>query len=366
MNEQSENPEHAGNSKKSLPKVMRGCFMAVAAGFLICILAFIAVIGFLFVGIAMEMASPPQRRAPIALRELHLSGPVKGPKLAVINVEGLIFGSSTPTPQISPVAVISAKLERAFADENVKAVILHVDSPGGGVTGADILNEKIAELRREYPDKPVVASILNLAASGAYYGICGVDKIVAHPTSLVGSIGVMMPLYDASELMNKIGVKEESIKSGEFKDIGSPLVERSDEEKEKHRELLREIVYAMHERFVDTVANGRQKDFDEVAEVADGRIFTAPQALELGFVDSIGYERDVVEAAKELTGITQPVIVQYRRDVSFGALLASLISAEGFNFQNMFGDLLFDNNYSVKPYPLYLWSVDEEVVLSNR
>ncbi len=342
--------------KGTFSGVLRGCFTAVLAAFLICTLAVVAVVGFMVVGAVMQVGAP-RRVVPVGLREVHLSGPVKGPKIAVVNIEGLIYGGSTPSAQMTPVALLSAKLRRARLDPEVKGVLLLVDSAGGGITGSDVLHNKLKELRDRPDAVPVVASILNVGASGAYYGICGVDRIIAHPTALTGSIGVLMPLYDATELMRKIGVREDSILSGEYKDLGSPFSERTEEERRRQRELLEDIVRSMHERFVEIVAESRGLEVDDVRALADGRIMTAADALEAGLIDDIGYENDAVAILSEKTGLKDPRIVQYRREITLGTFISSLLRARGSVLDLL--PILDKNAVRPTPRPMYLWTAGE-------
>ncbi len=355
MNDTQDSVSRTSESQGSFSRVFRGCFVAILAALLISMLGIVAVVGFILVGVAMQ-AQAPRRFEPVALRELHLSGPVGAPKIAVINVEGLIYGSSKPSGRLTPVSTVSAKLDRAHRDPQVRGVLLFVDSAGGGVTGSDILRERLERLRTEDDAKPVVASILDIGASGAYYSICGVDKIMAHPTSLTGSIGVLMPLYDATGLMEKIGISEESILSGDYKDIGSPFSERTEEMKERQRELLKEIVDSMHERFVSSVAAGRGLDHDQVAAVADGRIMTAEDARDAGLIDAIGYENDAVEVLSNMIDVPDPKLVAYRRERSLGALITSFATARGL-------DLSFlpfsEERLRLKSRPMYLWTGED-------
>ncbi len=339
--------------KGSFSRLLTGCLLAVSAAVLMCVLALIAVVGFMIAGTALGTTSAPRTAQAVPLRDIHLAGPSKGPAIAVIDVEGMIYGSSFPQSELSPVSIISAKLDRARRDPEVKGVLLMVDSPGGSVTGADILYDQMRKLKEAPEGKPVVASVLNIAASGAYYGICGVDKIMAHPTSLTGSIGVLMPLYDATELMQKIGIKEESILSGDYKDTGSPFSDRGEDVKKRQRDMLKSIVEKMHSQFVETVADGRGLDREQVAEVADGRIFTAKEAEELKFIDAIGYESDAVEALSNIIDVQYPRIVQYRREVSLGALVSTLLRARS-DFSGL--EAIFTDKPPLNPRPMYLWT----------
>ncbi len=333
--------------------VLRGCLIAAGAVLAFAVLLVFMVVGLIVLGAAAQVQRP-HHPEPVRLREIHLSGPAKAPKIAVVNIEGMIYGSSQPTGRLTPVAIVSAKLDRARRDPEVKGVLLFVDSGGGGVTGADILHERLERLRTAEDPLPVVASILDIGFSGAYYAICGVDRIFAHPTSLTGSIGVMMPLFDATELMQKIGVREESIVSGEFKNIGSPLSEQPEELKQRQREILENIVHSMHERFAETVAAGRGLDIEDVAAIADGRIMTALEALEAGLIDEIGYEDDAIAALAGMMGVDAPRLVEYRREMTFGALFSSMLYSGGLDFLP-FAERL----RRLGSRPMYLWTGED-------
>jgi protease-4 len=233
-------------------------------------------------------------------------------KIAVIEISGVI----TPDNHFDPLgfrptrpitARIKEELKLASEDKSVKAIILRINSPGGSVTTCDIISHEIKEFRKKSKVK-VVAQFMDVSASGAYYIAASADKIVAHPTSITGSIGVVAFFLDASGLMKKVGIADQTVKSGEKKDIGSPLRSMTPEE----REILQAVIDSLYERFLDAVVEGRPGVVKgELRKVADGRIYTAKEAIEYGLIDEIGYLDDSIELAKELAGIEEARIVTY-------------------------------------------------------
>ena len=208
-------------------------------------------------------------------------------KIGYVKIEGAI---ADPQP-------IVAWLEQLREDDDVAAVIVRINSPGGSVAAAyEILN---ALKRIQARGKPVVVSMGNVAASGGYYIACHADKIVATPGTLTGSIGVIMELPDVSELMDKVGIRVNVIKSSNYKDIGSPFRPMSSDE----RRLLKDIVDEVYNDFVDLVAEGRNLPRDSVEKIADGRILTGKQAYEYGLVDTLGDFLTAYNIAKSLANL---------------------------------------------------------------
>ena len=209
-----------------------------------------------------------------------------------------------------------------WADNNsIKAIVLHINSPGGGVAISQEIYDAVHRARAE---KPVVSSFASAAASGAYYVACATDRIVANPGTLTGSIGVIMQFFTYGDLMGKIGLDMETVKSGELKDVGSP--ERKMTKKEQL--MLQSVVMDSYEQFVEVVAEGRNMEKDEVYSLADGSIFTGSQAYNLGLVDTLGGLTEAVILAADLAGIEgEPKVVRpYRREkVGLFDLLSSLI-----------------------------------------
>lgn len=188
------------------------------------------------------------------------------------------------------------QLERWKDIDRVKAVVVHVNSPGGGVAIAQEIHAAIERVRET---KPVVVSMAGVAASGGYYIACAADRVVANPGTLTGSIGTIMSFHTFEGTMKKLGVGLETIKSGEFKDVGNYSREMTDEEES----MLRSVIMDGYEQFVDAVAEGRGMEREEVYTLADGSIYTGLQAYNLGLVDTLGSLYEAVDLAGDLAGI---------------------------------------------------------------
>ncbi|MBN1904320.1 MAG: signal peptide peptidase SppA [Deltaproteobacteria bacterium] len=215
-------------------------------------------------------------------------------KVGVIPIIGTIEDSTELLKQIT----IFTK------DKSIKAIILRIDSPGGGVGASQ---EVYREVIRTREVKKVIVSMGGTAASGGYYIAAAGNSIVANPGTITGSIGVIMQYYQYRELAEKIGLKMEVIKSGEFKDIGNPHRELT----EKEREVLDAVISDIQTQFVNDVAEGRNLAPEKVREIADGRIFTGAMAKERGLVDQLGNFEDAVTLAKEYAGIDGEVNLVY-------------------------------------------------------
>ena len=221
------------------------------------------------------------------------AGLMFGEKVAVLEIKGVIADSQ---PTIEQLATFRK-------DSSVKAVVVRIESPGGGVSPSQELYQEVGRTGRE---KPVVVSMGSIAASGGYYIASAAQKIYANPGTITGSIGVILQFTNFEELLNKIGFRMEIVKSGKFKDVGNPSREMTAEE----RASLQTMIDNVHQQFVRDVARGRRMQEEEVREVADGRIFTGEQAKELGLVDELGNLRDAINAAAKLAGIEgEPKIV---------------------------------------------------------
>ncbi len=205
---------------------------------------------------------------------------------------------------------MSAELDKASDDDRVKAVVLHVDSPGGGVTASDDIYAELKRFRREQ-QVPIVAALGDVAASGGYYVACAADTIVAHPTTVTGSIGVILTSLNVEGLLGKIGVKNATYKAGAHKDILSPFRGATPEE----QKIVQGILDALHARFVQIVRESRPKlDTRRLPELTDGRIFTADQALAAGLVDQVGSLRDALDTARQAAGLPADArVVSYLR-----------------------------------------------------
>jgi protease IV len=240
------------------------------------------------------------------------------PKIALIEVEGLLMDSprrSLFSEGENPVSFFVEKLDKAAKDKGVKAVILRINSPGGGVTASDLMYSEVLHFKeRTQGKRPVVAMMLDVAASGGYYVACSADEIVACPTTITGSIGVIMQMVNFAGTMAKIGVKADAITSGKMKDAGSPLRELKPEEKE----IFQTLVNQFFDQFVRVVATGRPGlDEQKVREIADGRVYSGKQALELGLIDRIGTLRETVAEVKKKIGAKKVRVVDYHRPLGW-------------------------------------------------
>ena len=247
-----------------------------------------------------------------------------GDAVAVIRIEGTILSGEAPPPNPFGGGVggaysrtIVEHLEKANANEDVKAVVLYVDSPGGSVFASDEIYQQLILM-----DKPLITSMNSLAASGGYFVSAPTDEIWASPHTLTCSIGVIFQFPNVEEFAEEYGVTWVTITSGKFKDLGNPFREFSPEDEA----LLQTIVDETYSEFVRIVAEGRDMPEAKVREVADGRICTGKQAKAAGLVDSLGYFPEVVDRAAELGGIEgEPRIIEYDRDPTlFEALGASV------------------------------------------
>lgn len=230
-------------------------------------------------------------------------------KVAVISLEGVIgeAGSSVLGGGVGvSAATVRDDLTQAQNDPLVKAVILNINSPGGSAVASDQIYQYITEFKQN-SKKPVVASFGDIAASGGYYVAAAADSIVANSATLTGSIGVIMEYYDASGLLQNIGVSPEVIKSGAYKDIGSLTRPTSDDE----RAILQSVVDEAFGQFVTRVVEGRDMERELVVSLADGRIYTGSQAKANGLVDEIGNVDVAVDLAMDFAGVDEASVVEY-------------------------------------------------------
>jgi protease-4 len=228
-----------------------------------------------------------------------------GDKIAIVEVKGVITQSSG----------IIEELQRHLEDREVKAIILRIDSPGGGVGPAQEIYREVMRIKAK---KKVVTSMGSVAASGGYYIASASNLIVANPGTITGSIGVIMQFSNFEELLKKIGIKGVVLKSGEHKDIGSPFREMTPEEKK----IMQEVLDNVHQQFIQAVANGRKLDRAKVAEIADGRIMTGEQARNLGLVDQMGNLQDTIEITAKMVGISgKPNVLYPKKRLSIWELL---------------------------------------------
>jgi protease-4 len=224
-------------------------------------------------------------------------------KIALVKVEGMLITADTIVDEINNYA----------EDSSVRAILIRIDSPGGGVVASQEIFNAVLNARKQ-GKKKVVISMGSVAASGGYYIAAAGDRIVANPGTLTGSIGVKMEFANLEKLLEKIGVRGMVVKAGEFKDIGSPFREMTEPEKK----LLQAVIDDVHSQFIEAVAKGRNLPEADVKAIADGRIFTGRQALQLKLVDQLGDLEDSILVAAELAGIKgKPKIVKKEKKVPF-------------------------------------------------
>lgn len=217
-------------------------------------------------------------------------------KIGVVELDYAIYSSES----------LIRQFKKFGEDKSIKAIILRVDSPGGGVAASQEMYEII---RRTRDIKPVIVSFGSIAASGGYYAACGGSIIVSNPGTLTGSIGVIAQFISMKDLADKLGIKENTIKSGELKDSGSPLREMN----EKDREYFQDVVNDSFEQFFHVVLKERKLNEEELRKIANGRVFTGRQAKDLGLVDTLGTFDDAVKIAADMVNIEgEPILVRER------------------------------------------------------
>lgn len=232
-------------------------------------------------------------------------------KVLLLDISGVISEEKPDglIEQPNMVARIKEELKKAEADNAVKAVVLRINSPGGTVTASDIIYHEILKFK-ERTGRKVITSIGDVGASGGYYIAMASDRVIAHPTTITGSIGVIMLHVNLQGLMEKVGVGAESIKSGPHKDMGIPTKPLAPED----RELFQTMINNMYARFLEVVGQGRKGlAADRIRTLADGRIYTATQAKEAGLIDDIGYLDQAIDLAKSEAGIQQAKVILYSR-----------------------------------------------------
>ena len=224
-----------------------------------------------------------------------------GDEIGIIDITGLIVSGGSGSgfsgdTQTGSVSVIN-QLREAAENPNIKAVVLRINSPGGSPAASLEIGNEIQRLRQA--DKKVVAYMSDMATSGAYWISCETDSIVANPTTMTGSIGVIMQTMDLQGLYNIIGIDTNTFKSGAHKDMGSPNRNVTEEE----RAIFQSMIEDIYLQFVEVVARGRNMEEDQVKKLADGRVYTGRQALELGLVDQLGDMQQAIQTAADLAGV---------------------------------------------------------------
>ncbi len=224
------------------------------------------------------------------------------------------------------------QLDKLADNKSIKAIIVHINSPGGGVA---VSQEIFNAIKRAREQKPVVADMASVAASGGYYIACAADRIVANPGTITGSIGVILEFHTFQRLMDKLGIGTETVKSGEMKDVGT----YSRKMTKKEELMLSSVVMDSYEQFVDAVSTGRGMEKDEIYPLADGSIFTGLQAYNLGLVDTLGGLKEAEDLAANLADIEgKPKIVRpvRKKRVSIFDLLGQLLNTLNYTVKDEF------------------------------
>ena len=280
------------------------------------------------------------------------------PKILLLNISGFISERAQSdrlklqeVPSL--VAEIRETLQQAEQDGDIAGFIIKINSPGGTVSASDIIYHELINFKNR-KHIPVYACITGLGTSGAYYIAAAADKVYSHPTAITGSIGVIALKFNIEELMTKIGIQDETIKSGDKKDIFSPFRPLTYEE----RTILQEVIDDLHSRFVDVVFEQRKEalPMQDLKDLADGRIYTAHSALKSHLIDHIGYMDSVITDMKESLGIEDARIVSYRRGDGYPGTIYSSSPALDSSLMDLLGD--YTDGHSPLPGVsfLYLWN----------
>jgi protease-4 len=275
----------------------------------------------------------------LLIEEVIRRGPVRN-KIAVITVEGIINSGEAQN--------VYQQLKTARQDKHVKGLIVRVNSPGGTISGSDQIYKEIQKYRDE-EKKPVIAFMQGIAASGGYYTSVACEKIIAEPTTITGSIGVISLYFVVQELLeNKLGILPVVVKSGEKKDWPSSF-QAPTEEQLKY--LQDKLISPAYERFVEIVVDGRSTALSEsqIRKLADGSIFGAKEALEEKLIDKIGYMDEAIDLVKSLAGIEDAQVVEYRKTFS----LTDFLGYRNQNVLRFSRDTLYEFS---TPQIMYLWT----------
>ena len=279
-----------------------------------------AALGVLLAGCSLISLDLTPRIEPLREQTVEGGGPAK---ILLMDVSGflsdegaapgLVIGAPPP-PRVPLLVRVREELTKAAGDPDVRALVVRINSAGGTVTASDVIYREL-DLFKRATGRPVVAVMLDVAASGGYYIALAADTIVAHPTSVTGSIGVVMVTLSAEGLLQKLGLSTTTIKSAERKDMGSPFRALTNEE----QKIFQSVIDGLYAQFIAKLAESRKLPLETARKVADGRIYTAQQALDLKLIDRIGYMPDALEVAKRAIGVEEARVVVYRRPRAYSA-----------------------------------------------
>ena len=315
---------------------------------------FICLLFIIFTGCAVVQIPLFPSMQPLEEKVLEGKGEAK---ILLLDISGVISEKKESkgiglSQKISLVARIKEELQKAEGDSSIAGMIIKINSPGGSVTATDIIYHELMQYKKQAGVR-IVACLTGTATSGAYYVASAADEIVAHPTSVTGNIGVIAMKFNVEKLLSKVGIQEETIKSGEKKDILSPFRPSTSEEKD----IIQTIIDTLHERFVNVVSDGRKTVLskEEIERLADGRIFTADQALKVKLIDRIAYVDNAVEEMKKSLNLSEARLITYHRPGSYkGTIYSGLpdVSPKEINLVAINGDGL---SFLSGVQFMYLW-----------
>ena len=279
-----------------------------------------------------------------------------GAKILMTDISGFItddppssgLGLGPSAPRVPLLVRLREELKKAAEDKDVRALVVRLNTPGGTVTASDIIYRELM-LFREQTKVPVIAMMMDVAASGGYYIALAADTVVAHPTTVTGSIGTILVTANVEGLMQKVGVAANTIKSAEHKDIGSPFRAMTPEE----RRIFQSVIDELQRQFVAKVVERRRIPADAARTLADGRVYTAQQALGHRLVDSIGYVPDAIDAAKRAAGVTDAKVIVYKRPREYRATYYAQARTEAGALDAV---ARFAATAGIGPQFLYLWA----------
>ena len=289
---------------------------------------------------------------PGPVQEVQLSG-TGDSKVLLLDLSGVISAQDKEgfIPQPNLLATFKEELTKASKDEKIKAVVLRINSPGGTVNASDILYHELKTFKGS-KKIPVIASMMDVAASGGYYLAMATDAILVHPSTVTGSIGVIMLTVNAKGLLEKVGVEASAITSGPRKDMGSPFRTMTAEEKV----IFQSVIDSFYDRFLAVVQEGRPNlSADQIKKLADGRIYSGEQAKAAGLVDDIGYLDEAIELAKKQAGLTDARIVTYRRHGEYQNNIYSRLFGTGSGLGSLASMDLLSIVRGGSPQFMYLW-----------
>ena len=308
----------------------------------------LGLVGLVVFALVLILVATSGPTAPALYDEEYVSG--DGPdKVVVVPIEGVIAPADDTLGGVLPTSTpegLTDALRQAGSDPSVVAVVLEIDSPGGGVTASDEMHQSVLDFE-ENTGEPVVVSMQDVTASGGYYISTAADRIVANKTTLTGSLGVIFEITNFAEAADKYGIKQVVIKSGKYKDMGSAFREMTPAE----RDILQSFVDDLYAQFVDVISEGRDIPKDRVRDIADGRVYSGLQAKKLGLIDSFGGLDEASAIAGNLASTSDTTVVRYVQQPSFTDRLLARLALEKPQAEK----IMDASGLNLEPKPYYLY-----------